>query len=388
MDIQIFAGFQFSSGFFSRIALESYVDEAVSMLNRELARHPSHRRTKLHYKVTDIDSGSRIRDYLSQQIDNSDICIFELSDRNANVLFELGYAYSRNKRIIYLVHEDINIELLPSDLDGTFYRKYREENLGIAVADELRTKVLALVKEIRSQASFFDFGESAVVNLVCPEIPLKYRIKYAERFSKDYLYKAKFGDSDTLGELQTHLARAYPQLRLREYVSTEVPRELFGEPLICIGGPGWNGVTRDILDHFDVPLEYGDYSDAVQDFYIKDKLRDVERRTEFSRGRIIHDVGVIGRLPNVQSSRMDIYIINGIQTFGVLGSARSLIEDEYRFGNMQTLSEVLGEDRRYFVALLSIAVIEGNPSPAFVRAEDVFIFDPKARNFTLGDSSA
>ena len=382
----MFVGLQFSSRYFSRIAFQSYVDEAVSILNRELADQGNRPRPRLHYNVTDIDSGGRLRDFLSAQIDESDICIFELSDRNANVLFELGYAYAQRKKIIYLVHEDVVLESLPSDLEGTFYRRYRKDNLGIAIADELRTKVLDLLTETLSQASFFELKNAPSVHIVCPEIPLEYRIKYAERFAKDYLYKAKFGDSDTLGEVQVHLARTFPRLRIRECVSSEVPRDIYLEPLICIGGPGWNTVTRDVLEHFAIPLEYGDYSDAAQDFYIRQSIDGREWRTALSRGKVIRDVGVLARLPNIQSTRTDIYLIHGIQTLGVLGSARSIIEEEHRQTNIATLQDVLGEDRRYFVAMLMTGVIEGNPSPSLIRPEDILVYDPVTQAFSAARS--
>ncbi|MGI9001006.1 MAG: hypothetical protein ACR2GH_05005 [Pseudonocardia sp.] len=380
MNIKLFVGLQFSSRFFSRIAFQSYVDEAVSILNRELLDQGNRAKARVQYKLTDIDSGGRLRDFLSAQIDESDVCVFELSDRNANVLFELGYAYARQKKIVYLVHEDIPLESLPSDLEGTFYRRYGQDNLGIIIADELRTKVLNLISEQISQASFFDLKDALSVNIVCPEIPLKFRIKYAERFAKDYLYKAKFGDSDTLGEIQTHLVRTFPKIRIKEYVSTEIPRDIFSEPLICIGGPGWNSVTRNILDYFSVPIKYGDYSDAVQDFFIRETLRNQEWRTIFSNDKVIRDVGVLGRLPNVQS-RTDIYLIHGIQTLGVLGTARSIIEEEHRQANLKILQETLGEDKRYFVALLTSGVIEGNPSPSLLRPQGILVYNPVSGQF-------
>jgi len=98
MTIEIFVGFQFVSEYFSKIKIEANVSRAVQHLNKEIARKFPKQIIKLKYQVIDIDSGKNLLNFLSEKISKSDICIFELSNKNANVLFELGFAYALKKK--------------------------------------------------------------------------------------------------------------------------------------------------------------------------------------------------------------------------------------------------------------------------------------------------
>ena len=75
------------------------------------------------------------------------------------------------------------------------------------------------------------------------------------------------------------------------------------------------------------------------------------------------------------------YLINGIQTFGVLGAARSFIDEEFRHRNLQIVRSVAGERQELFLAILRLPVIEGIAYPAEVDVADLWFYRPHDRLF-------
>ena len=233
--------------------------------------------------MVDIDSGRNLTEYLMGRIASAQICAFELSDKNPNVMFELGVAYAKGKKIILLVHERVDRAKLPSDLAGAFFRTYNDDTLRIAVSEEIYTKAMACIAEARDLQSVFALEAATKVNIVCPEIPPEFRTRYAaHKLTKDYIDLGRFGDPDAHALISTHIARVFSHIQIGSHVCTETPGDAYNYPLICIGGPGWNALTADLLRAYAVPLQYGDYSEGVEDFRITNTTTGKEYRTEIA----------------------------------------------------------------------------------------------------------
>jgi hypothetical protein len=335
MSLYIFAGFQFKSQFFSRIDLEHAIVESIGDVQHELrAKHGRHL-PELKYTVYDMGSGAKLTDEICQMVARADVCLFELSDKNPNVMFELGFAYCMAKPIIYLVNKNVDLKEMPSDITGTLYRRYDTAALKIVVAKEIKEKVTLAVEKRLASLSLLDVRDD--LNIVCPELPEQYRIKYATRQSKDYLRKARFADSDSLFYLVKRIKTLYPSCEIAELLDKEISDDTLDQNLISLGGPGWNTLTARLLQAASVPLEYGDFSEPAHNFVIKNMKTGQEYRTVLGRaGEIISDIGVF---IHIQHSHPDkrLYLINGIQTYGVLGMCKSLLQDGFRLENQQVV---------------------------------------------------
>lgn len=386
MKIKVFVGFQFVSSLYSRTKLESSVNRAVKQVEKEISiRRPAADYT-VTYDILNLDSGKNIKESIKRKIEDSDICLFELSEKNLNVYFELGVAYGLNKKIIYLIHQDFKLKNIPSDLSGIIFARYKnDDDMALVVAEEINEKVLIHIRKINSKKSVFDFSCKCAVNIVCPEIPKSARPKYANDNAKDYARIAKFGDPDTLWNVSVHVARHFPNIDIRETISRELmPNDLYSNDLICIGGPSWNGTTRTIMEYNKIPLVHGDFSEEAKDYKIYNTILDKEYRTELSDdGAVRSDIGVFAKLPSPSPGRC-IYIIHGIQTYGVLGTALSFIKDEYKYDNINVIEEMLDNRYNYYMAMLKLNVVHDNVYNVFpgrIKEDDFLIYDADSNKY-------
>lgn len=383
MKIKVFAGFQFVSKYFGKLLFEGAINRAVEQINEEAKYRYNGKTIQVEYEIIDLASGKDVLSSISEKIATSDITLFELSDKNPNVLFELGYAFAMKKKIILLINERLDISEIPSDLRGYSVKKYSEKYFEISVAEELQQKVFSLIDERVIRASVFQMQDCKMVNIVCPEIPEHLRSKYSIKQKKDFLHKLKFGDIDSLNIISLHIARQYPNLEIKEQICSEVSEEIYKDDLICIGGPGWNTLTRDIISSFSIPIEYGDYSDGVEDFYIKNKITGKVYRSTFSEeNRIIGDIGIFVKLPSPVNLNKNIYLLNGIQTYGVYGVALSFCEEEIKNRNIEMLDDILGEACESYIIIFEFAIFENMVIPSSFKMENLFVYDKKTNTYT------
>lgn len=73
------------------------------------------------YRADDIEVPGRITDQITNAIDNADVVLADITDLNPNVMFELGYAFARGKRIVMVTQQ---IEEAPFDLQEWRLCKY------------------------------------------------------------------------------------------------------------------------------------------------------------------------------------------------------------------------------------------------------------------------
>src|SRR5947209_1913153 len=119
LHIALALAYQFSSSRMSRVQLRSEIvsgaEDAEAQLSQDSAGH-----IIFEHNFLELRSGESLNQQIRDFIDNSDICIFELSELNNNVFYEMGYAAGREKVSIYLLNSDIDINRLPSDISGLF----------------------------------------------------------------------------------------------------------------------------------------------------------------------------------------------------------------------------------------------------------------------------
>ena len=98
-----------------------------------------------------------ITERITQQIDDADVLIADLSTNNPNVLFEVGYAYAKNKLCILLTKD---AKAIPFDLKN-------RRHIIFSGLDDLRAKLTNDLKALNSEAELsFDRGDSECVATV------------------------------------------------------------------------------------------------------------------------------------------------------------------------------------------------------------------------------
>ena len=132
--------YQFNSEHYSRVDLNACVGRAVREANEDGG-------ADYNIKYEDIGDGLRdglIPTNIELTIQNANIVIFEVSDANPNVLYELGLAKGQNKKCILIRRK--NARPLPFDVTQYFYLEYEEgelKNLHSLIAQEIKKGVEA-----------------------------------------------------------------------------------------------------------------------------------------------------------------------------------------------------------------------------------------------------
>jgi len=119
--VKLFYGFQFHSRYFSKGEYEYTIQYAVDIANDNLKESGFN----IIIISPELTPGDFINSKIIEKIIESDICVFEISDNNLNVFFELGAASSIGKATILLVNTKAEINI-PSDLSGIMCLKYDE----------------------------------------------------------------------------------------------------------------------------------------------------------------------------------------------------------------------------------------------------------------------
>lgn len=154
--IKLFYGFQFTSSNIDEKILEKLINDSSNDSTENLINKMGLNFIEIHPHKYELENTYTIFDSLFNKIDDSDICIFEISDKNPNVFLEMGYAKGKNKYVIPLLNEDL-LKEVPSDISGLVTVAYKSLN-PMACKDELTNQIIKGVEHIisnRKQAKFF-----------------------------------------------------------------------------------------------------------------------------------------------------------------------------------------------------------------------------------------
>lgn len=115
--------YQFSSQHYDKVELHSCIARAIEEVDRGIDGI-----NVVYDPIEEGLSSEVIHENITKTIQKSNLVIFELSDLNPNVLFELGLAKGRDKPIIVLREEGVE-KPLPTDVQSFIYLKYSKNNL-------------------------------------------------------------------------------------------------------------------------------------------------------------------------------------------------------------------------------------------------------------------
>jgi hypothetical protein len=94
----------------------------------EITRAALHDVNAEAYRLDDVELGTSWADTTFDAIRASDFLIVDITGKNPNVFYELGFAHAMRKPTILLVSSE-SLDALPSDLAGFHYIVYDPKNL-------------------------------------------------------------------------------------------------------------------------------------------------------------------------------------------------------------------------------------------------------------------
>lgn len=141
INLKITLCYQHKSEFYSKLDLLECVSQAVNIVNSEIET--------FNLVFEEIEEGNQsinIHENVHKVIEESHLVIFEISDLNKNVLYELGLAKGLRKKFILIREEGIE-ENLPFDISPFQFMTYSSKDL-ISFKNHLAGKIKRILQNL------------------------------------------------------------------------------------------------------------------------------------------------------------------------------------------------------------------------------------------------
>lgn len=393
-EISIFAAYKFKSKYYKLEVLEAAIKNAIANTEKKLQK--KFKGIKLKFlEQNEISSGENVKDFVIKNVEKATLNIFELSDREPNVTFELGYSMGISKQKYDEKCYDVLLQCkkrshrdVISDLLGQFITMYPgnrnqsklQHAIQSAIENELLNKINKILQNDRFIKNLLWRVQGEKVYIVCPHIPIKDQKKYGviSAFSR-------YGDFNTVYELGMFLKSS---LNCEvEHIDTEQAnstKKLFENNLIFVGGPMWNKFAESLMASYALPYKYVWSPDEKKEDYIFDTLANKKyyKKIFQSNKTICKDYGIYAMLPNPCNSEKVVILISGITSFGGNGAARAFIDGNMSSENCKFIIKKIGFND-FFACIVEVEILSGEfPYPKKISAADVAQFNPSARSWS------
>lgn len=266
---------------------------------------------------------------------------------------------------------------LPAELDLDARQRGRRDELFAELtalqavpADQGR----ALVRPRRDSLLRFPDGET--ITVVCglmPDDMLSERT-YTRPSHPDYEEFFTFADPRALMELYGYLRALNPNTEVIYKTSqpAAVTTSDYSNHLMLIGGVDWNLVTRDLLDHIDLPVVQrprpkGDDKGGFE--VVEDgELLAFEPRLS-GTGRLLEDVMYFYRGPNPYNGERTVTLFNGNYGRGTLGAVRALTDPKFRERNEDWVADRFAGYAEFSVLARAVIVNDQTATPDWHRPD-------------------
>lgn len=367
--IYIFAAYKFNSDYYKKEDLERAIKVAIQKVQRTL-RSKFKDLTLQLIEQKQIQPGEYVGEFVKNSLDRAMITIFDLSDREPNVTFELGYSLGMAKYRfgiedgydILIQHNKVRPQDTISDLVGRFIVLY-EYNKSSGQKDEykkiqrkseneLKRKINNLLEDDKVLKRLIWRMYQEKVYVICPYIPPSDQERYGIRSSL-----AEYGDFNTVYDVCTFLKGVLNcDVKYFHSQAAKSIEDLLTNNLVIVGGPMWNDYAANVMEDYNLPYRY--IWSPEEDFkdFILNKVTDKEyhttiRKKEDGEDVVVGDYGIFGVLPNKYAEGKVIILISGITSAGGLGAARAFTEGEVSHQNCKLLVKTVGL-KNYFVTLV------------------------------------
>ena len=396
--IYIFVAYKFDSKYYKKEDLERAIKEAVKNIQTTLRKKFKGLTLQL-IEQRQILPGEYVGEFVKNSLDKAMITIFDLSDREPNVTFELGYSLGMAKyRFALQDGYDILIQCdkvdprdTISDLLGKFIVLYEYDSnsrqkdeykkIQRKIETELKRKVCNLLEDGRFLKRLVWRMYQEKVYVICPYIPPADQERYGIRSSL-----AEYGDFNTVHEVCTFLKGTLNcDVKYFHSKAAKSIHDLFNNNLVIVGGPMWNDFTTEVIEDYNLPYQY--IWDLQEDFedYILDKINNkkyyTSKRKKNGEDIITADYGIFGVLPNKYAKGKVIVLISGITSAGGLGAARAFTEGEASHQNCRSVVKTVGL-KNYFITLVESDIRwDEFTYPKRVKKSMIFLYDQKENSW-------
>ena len=160
------------------------------------------------------------------------------------------------------------------------------------------------------------------------------REKFSSPTADNYMLLESLGDKDSLVEVMTFLSRNYRNANSCMYSADNYTKNMEGN-FVVIGGPGddegdGNRICKIFMNKMNLKIRYDDECENL--LLGKKKFTSLKENN-----KTIKDYGYYARFPNPFNPNSTVILINGIHTFGVLGSAKVFSDHPSAQGNIRKL---------------------------------------------------
>lgn len=353
--------FQFDSKYYNRNRLEKMVRDATKLARQNLPD------ARIEYNRINIHPAQTIINEVIKYIDSASFCVFELSDNNPNVLFELGYAYSKGKGIALLKNKKSPVPI-PSDLSGLYILYYDDptslDNLALDLSIHVEESIKKAIKKKYNYLlrRVWSFKDNETVIFVSGNLKGQYLVLPP--------------DASALLEASLTVKTLYPNVSIERFYAIDfLPEYESNMNIVSVGGPSSNQVTRRFLDKVNFPWDNIRPTPDAKQIMINKVTKQKRTRVLDENGCVKRDFGFFMKVPNPIAEDKTVILIVALTTEGVLGCAKTFSYDGvYSNTNCSKLMELIGESR-YF-AVITETEVENKRIMSKPLSHEVYIYEP------------
>ena len=170
--------------------------------------------------------------------------------------------------------------------------------------------------------------------VITSEEPSNKKSEDASTTSENYAFLDNVGDKDALIETSIFLTRYYPNANLKRLFPREFnERDDFDKNLVIIGGPINNNICERVMDRIKSNVKYSttDWNMQVNDMHY-DSIYSDDNGME-------KDYGYFAAFANPIRLSNRIVLLNGMNTFGVVGAFRAFSDLDESYNNFITIND-------------------------------------------------
>lgn len=367
--VSVFFAYAFNpkEGYYTQDEIVSALSSAcssASALTAELSFRP---------EVSFTGYGSDLKEQIETRIRGSGIVCVDISSNNANALYEMGFARALGLPTIVLKATASQADYpVPSNIAGLHVCYYdKVADLAVRIPERLvelgtlssHISYLAL-GQARQVWAFGDDVLTVPIHIIAADsaTPSEFR----STVNPDHIYLDNLCDKDSLVELSMLLARLYPQSEIQRFSILDYPRAALNEHVVLLGGIGTEGVdnntlARDFCESLGLRVSYKEHS-MIYD--------NVEYPCVFDKeGHLCTDQGLFGRFTNPWNKAVQVFLVQGIHTLGVLGAAKAFSLHPNAKDNNALIANMIAR-RKPFTARFPISILRGEPQvPQLIRSD-------------------
>jgi len=160
--LKVFIGYAHSSDFYNKEQFVHEINNCCTKAYDNLKSKPEMQNTSIKLESHDfhLKVGEIINLSIRNQIRNSDICIFEISENNPNVFYEAGFALGLSKTVIYVSHASM-VRNIASDNSGVGIATYMDLNdLNNNLVVEIEKAITHIINSKSVVDSFWEFTQN------------------------------------------------------------------------------------------------------------------------------------------------------------------------------------------------------------------------------------